>query len=137
MSIATATATTAAPIVSPITWFEIPTHDLERATRFYEAVLDTQLRRENFGGSPMAIFAAGENQPTGALVRDPFGSKPAAAGPVVYLSAGESVTAAVERARRAGGSVDGPVIELPKSIGYIAYVHDTEGNRVGLHSPAR
>ncbi|MBN3727975.1 VOC family protein [Burkholderia sp. Ac-20379] len=132
-----ASTTAAAPLTHrPITWFEIPTVDLDRATRFYEAMLDTRLRRENFGGSPMSVFD-GADATSGALVQDPHGSKPAKAGPVVYLGAGESVTGAIERARRAGGAVDGPVHELPRGIGYIAYVFDTEGNRVGLHASAR
>lgn len=138
MTTATATPTTAAAPLTrhPITWFEIPTVDLDRATRFYESMLEIRLRRENFSGSPIAVFD-GEGATSGALVQDPHGSKPAKAGPVVYLGAGESVTAAIERARRAGGAVDGPVHELPRGIGYIAYVFDTEGNRVGLHASAR
>jgi predicted enzyme related to lactoylglutathione lyase len=31
-----------------INWFEIPATDLDRAAKFYEAVFDTKLRRENF-----------------------------------------------------------------------------------------
>ncbi|KAF1054959.1 MAG: hypothetical protein GAK41_00488 [Burkholderia gladioli] len=102
MTTATPT-TTAAPLTRhPITWFEIPTVDLDRATRFYESMLEIRLRRENFSGSPIAVFY-GEGATSGALVQDPHGSKPAKAGPVVYLGAGESVTATIERARRAGG----------------------------------
>ncbi len=37
-------------------------------------------------------------------------------------------------APRAGGIVQGAVIELPNNYGYIGYLIDTEGNRVGLHS---
>ncbi|NIF70082.1 MULTISPECIES: VOC family protein [unclassified Burkholderia] len=120
-----------------ISWFEIPTHDLDRATRFYETLLDKRLKRENFGGSLLAIFEHDDGQTGGALVQDPLGSKPAAAGPVLYLDAGESAQAALERARRAGGIVEGAVIELPREIGYIAYVLDTEGNRIGLHARGR
>ncbi|MEK6348863.1 MAG: VOC family protein [Burkholderia sp.] len=139
MTTATATpaSTTATSLTHrAITWFEIPTVDLDRATRFYEAMLEIRLRRENFGGSPLAVFD-GAGATSGALVQDPHGSKPARAGAVVYLGAGDSVTGALERARRAGGAVDGPVHELPHGIGYIAYVFDTEGNRVGLHASAR
>lgn len=138
MTTTTATPTTAAASLThrPITWFEIPTVDLDRATHFYETMLDIRLRRQNFGGSPVAVFD-GAGATNGALVQNPHGSKPAKAGSVVYLGAGESVTDAIERAKRVGGAVDGPVIELPNGIGYIAYVCDTEGNRVGLHASAR
>ena len=33
-----------------IDWFEIPVSDMLRAQAFYEAVLQTTLHRENFGG---------------------------------------------------------------------------------------
>jgi predicted enzyme related to lactoylglutathione lyase len=39
-----------------ITWFEIRVTDIERAQRFYEAVLGRALRRESFGGGEIAIF---------------------------------------------------------------------------------
>ncbi|WLE58100.1 VOC family protein [Burkholderia plantarii] len=137
MTSTTTTPTAAAP--RTLAWFSIPVIDLDRATRFYESMLDTTLRREISGGVPMAIFSAanGASSSDGGLVQDPHGSRPAAAGALIYLSAGTSVTAALERARRAGGAVDGPVIELPREIGYVGFVHDTEGNRVGLHAPGR
>ncbi|MEX3582961.1 MAG: VOC family protein [Burkholderia sp.] len=124
--------------IDRLRWFEIPTHDLERATRFYKTLLDKSLKCENFGSSPLALSEHDDGQTGGALVQDPHGSKPAAAGPVLDLDAGESAQAALERARRAGGIIEGVVvIELPREIGYIAYVLDTEGNHIGLHARGR
>src|SRR5256885_15058205 len=54
---------------SALTWFEIFVHDLDRATRFYEQVLDEKLRRQDFMGTPNAIFPHDEAAPGGALVR--------------------------------------------------------------------
>ena len=39
-----------------IAWFQIPAHDFERATRFYEAALDVSLQRAVSGGVPMSLF---------------------------------------------------------------------------------
>ena len=43
-----------------ITWFEIPTTQLDRAQAFYEAVLGQPMRRENMGPSEGAVFAYGK-----------------------------------------------------------------------------
>ena len=39
-------------------WFEIPVTDMGRAKAFYNAVLQTELRDDNTGPNPMAIFPA-------------------------------------------------------------------------------
>ncbi|HDR8909037.1 TPA: VOC family protein [Burkholderia multivorans] len=141
MTSATATATapantaaTAAPDRA-IAWFDIPSLDFDRAIRFYEAVLQTTLHREVIGGVPMAIFDHEASSTGGSIVFDPQQLKPSANGVLVYLNAGESVVAALDRAKRAGGVVQGSVVELPNNYGYIGYLIDTEGNRVGLHAP--
>src|SRR5438445_12798207 len=40
-------------------WFEIPANRLDRAQKFYETILDVQLKRENMGGGEMAVFPYG------------------------------------------------------------------------------
>ncbi|KVE39823.1 VOC family protein [Burkholderia sp. TSV86] len=117
-----------------IAWFDIPSLDFERAIRFYEAMLDTALQRDVIGGVPTAVFVHPEAATGGALVYDPQRLKPGEHGVAVYLNANGPVTAALERAKRAGGIVQGSVIELPNNYGYIGYLIDTEGNRIGLHS---
>ena len=51
-------------------WFEIPTIDLDRAQRCYETLFDQPLRREDFGGMPMAVFPHEKPGSSGALVFD-------------------------------------------------------------------
>lgn len=48
--------TTASPQQNVAVWFEIPAADFDRAVGFYEKVFDTQLRREKWGPSDMAVF---------------------------------------------------------------------------------
>ena len=67
-------------------WFEIPTDDLDRAQRFYESVLDLSLRRENFGGTHIAVFPyGGKPHASGALVAMDD-CLPSVQGSIVYLS---------------------------------------------------
>ncbi|MGD0528310.1 MAG: VOC family protein [Polyangiaceae bacterium] len=114
-----------------INWFEIPAKDLDRAARFYEAVLGTTLRRERSPGTEMAVFPHGErHEPGGALVKR--GAKPSASGTLVYLDARGDLDAAIARVEKAGGRVAVPRTDLGKD-GAFAVVVDTEGNAVGLH----
>jgi predicted enzyme related to lactoylglutathione lyase len=117
-----------------ISWFEIPSTDFERAVRFYETVLATELRRENVGDQPIGIFQYAEPATGGCVIHGPT-AKPSADGVVVYLNAQPNVDAVLALVEKAGGKVQGPVVELPQDIGYIGFFTDTEGNRIGLHSP--
>ena len=40
----------------PLAWFEIPATDLERAVRFYEALLAVTMETGTMGPSRMAVF---------------------------------------------------------------------------------
>lgn len=115
-----------------INWFEIPVVDLPRATAFYEKVLATALRTEDFGGTPMTILAA--EGVAGALVSVP-GRKPSADGALLYLDTAGALDAVLGRIEKAGGKV-----VLPRTAigvqGFIAVMQDTEGNQVGLHQEA-
>jgi predicted enzyme related to lactoylglutathione lyase len=113
-------------------WFEIPARDMDRAVRFYEAVLDTALVRETTGPMEMAVFPHQKPGATGAVVRA-AGYEPTETGSIVYLHL-DDVRPALERAPGAGGAVLLPRTALPDEIGFFAQIRDSEGNRVGLFS---
>ena len=116
-----------------INWFEIPVADFARAVRFYEAVFQTVLRREDMANMRMAVFPYSEPNPGGALVEFEH-YKPSADGTIVYLQA-LGLGVMLERVNAAGGKcIFGPQV-LPDDIGTIALFLDSEGNRVGLHEP--
>jgi predicted enzyme related to lactoylglutathione lyase len=116
-----------------IHWFEIFVSDLDRAVRFYQAVLDIELRRHTEDGRPMAIFASAVKEGVGgALVQQP-GRGPTEAGVLVYLDADGKLDASLARVERAGGQVVMPKTDIG-APGFIALLHDSEGNTVGLHS---
>ncbi len=118
-----------------ITWFEIPTRDIDAAARFYEAVLGRPLRREAMLDAQLAVFPSAEGGATGCLQQAPDAPAPGSAT-LVYLDVGPSLDAALERAQAAGGRVVKPRTALPPGMGVFAHVTDPEGNRVGLHAPA-
>jgi predicted enzyme related to lactoylglutathione lyase len=117
-------------------WFEIHVADLPRAKKFYEAVFKRPM--ENMAMAPgsemqMCMFSmnpAGTGA-AGALVKSPK-MKPGSGGTLVYFSCDDCAVEAV-RAVSSGGKL----CEAKKSIGehgFIAFVQDTEGNTIGLHS---
>jgi predicted enzyme related to lactoylglutathione lyase len=114
-----------------ITWFEIPTADLDRAIRFYETVLGVTLEPEVFGGIRMAFFAHTPNAAGGALVQDARRA-PSADGVMVYLDAHRDLDACLLRVGKAGGAVVTQKVDIGDP-GFIAIIRDTEGNAVGLH----
>jgi predicted enzyme related to lactoylglutathione lyase len=115
-------------------WFEISTADLDRAVRFYEAILEVKLAREQMGGNSMAVFPyGGKPNTSGALIRVKD-SEPSAQGCVVYLSV-DDLQPVLERAIALGGDSIVPRTALPGDMGFFAQFIDSEGNRVGLWSP--
>jgi predicted enzyme related to lactoylglutathione lyase len=117
-----------------INWFEIPVRDLDRAVTFYEQILGEKLRREDFGGRPMAIFPYEEGPGVGgALITDP-NRKPSADGVLPYLNTTGRLDAALAAVPKARGEIILPKTDIG-GPGYIAVIRDTEGNLIGLHEP--
>ena len=121
-----------------ISWFEIPTLQLDRAQAFYEAVLGRPMRRETMGPSQGAVFAYDREQggSGGALLMGPSAPRPGATGTLVYLDATPSLDAALARALEQGGCIALPRQALPPGMGFFAHITDLDGNRVGLHAVA-
>jgi hypothetical protein len=116
-----------------INWFELPVVDLKRATAFYEQVLATSLKTENFQGTPMAILKV--DGVSGALVKVP-NRKPSGEGTLIYFNVDGQLDAVLGRVEKAGGKQLGPVVHMGPQGSY-AVLQDTEGNQVGVHSSAR
>ncbi len=114
-------------------WFEIPTLDLERATRFYESVLGVKLQRESMGAMRMAIFPHAMPNNSGAVV-SAEGYRPATEGTVVYLNLAQDLAGPLARVEKAGGKVLLGKTALPGDQGFFAQFLDGDGNRVGFYS---
>jgi predicted enzyme related to lactoylglutathione lyase len=126
--------TTPSHIHHAINWFEIPVSDMDRGIAFYEKLLGITLRRENISGMDLAVFPADEaNGVKGALMGVDKVS-PSDNGVLLYLNAGHSLAAALDRLEAAGGKLVLPPVTLPEGMGRFAHVTDPEGQRIGLHA---
>lgn len=119
-----------------ISWFEIPTTNLDAAQAFYETVLQRPMRRESMGPSEGAVFAYDPQADGtgGALMMGPTAPQVASGGTLVYLDASPALDAALARAQAAGATVALGRTALPDGMGFFAHICDLDGNRVGLHA---
>ena len=119
-----------------ISWFEIPTTDLERATKFYETILGVTLTPMDMPNFQMRLFPVLDNMTGiyGALTYAPDFYQPQANGTLVYLNGNPDVQLVLDKIPAAGGTIVVPKTQISPEIGYMAVFMDTEGNRVALHS---
>jgi predicted enzyme related to lactoylglutathione lyase len=117
-----------------VNWFEIPSADLDRATKFYESVLGVKLAREAMGPMQFSVFPAEPKQPTGCLMAAPD-YRPSAQGATIYLNLADNLDQPLAKVEKAGGKVLKGKTALPEGMGFYAQFLDSEGNRVGFYSP--
>jgi predicted enzyme related to lactoylglutathione lyase len=120
-----------------ISWFEIPSTDLDRATRFYESIFGVTLMPMDLAQIKMRMFPIDnpESGIGGAVVYAEGFYKPSPTdGPLIYLNGNPDVQHILDRVEAAGGSIAVPKTEISPEYGYMAVFIDTEGNRIGLHS---
>ena len=118
-------------------WFEIPTSNMNRAIKFYEAVFDYKLQLEKMGDLDMAWFPFNMEAygSAGSLVYMPDFYKPSADGALVYLTANSGdLTKELSRVEQAGGKVLMKKKQISEEHGYMGIFLDSEGNRVAMHS---
>jgi len=124
---------TVAVKMNPVSWFEIPVRDLKRARKFYEKVLDRELKLESMDQYEMAFFPMESGAPgaAGTLIKGETYS-PSSAGTVVYFTV-DDIDETLRRITANGGKTVLPKKSIGK-YGFIAHFEDTEGNRLALHS---
>ncbi|RXK60969.1 VOC family protein [Lacibacter luteus] len=121
-----------------ISWFEIPTTDIDRAQKFYEAVFQIQMQALEFQGFKMRMFPIDDPMKGigGTLVQESSGFyKPSLTdGPMIYLNGNPDVQIFLDRVEAAGGKILVPKTVISDEYGDMAVIADTEGNRIALHN---
>ena len=121
-----------------ISWFEIPTEDLDRAQKFYEAIFEIQMFPMEFPGFQMRLFPISDPATGigGALVKTSpgFYIPSESHGPLLYLNANPDVDIVLSRVENAGGKVTIPRTLISEEHGYMGVFIDSEGNRIAVHS---
>jgi predicted enzyme related to lactoylglutathione lyase len=117
-----------------LNWFEIPALEIARAQKFYETIFGITMEPMEMDGSKMAFFPmeGGSGKANGSLVQSDM-HKPSMDGSIVYLNANPNMNPVIAKVEGAGGKVVMPKMAIGEH-GNIAFIIDTEGNKVGIHS---
>lgn len=120
-------------------WTDIPVIDLDRAVKFYSAVLGEEVSKMSEQGFEYGLLPHEEQNASGCLCvgSDSARSenKPSQNGPLVYLS----VEGRLDDAVKAVKANAGKILQERHQIGphgFRAVIVDSEGNRIALHSSA-
>jgi uncharacterized protein len=120
-----------------ISWFEIPSTDLDRATKFYETIFQVSLFPMDMAQIRMRMFPI-DDPATGiggaVVFAEGFYQPSNTHGPLIYLNANPDVQIVLDRVEAAGGKILVPKTEISPEYGHMGIFQDTEGNRIGLHS---
>jgi predicted enzyme related to lactoylglutathione lyase len=115
-----------------IVWCDIPVLDLDRAAKFYSAVLGQAVLKHDFPGMTVGILPHNEGE-VGACLLPSVNEKPSANGVMIYLNANGRLDEAIAAVSANGGEVMQPKHSIGP-FGFRAVVIDSEGNRIALHS---
>ena len=120
-----------------VSWFEIPTQDIDRATKFYETIFKVSLIPLDVQQLKMRMFPL--ESPMGGVggalcYNQEFYRPSATDGPLIYLNGNPDVQNILDRIEAAGGKIVVPKTQISPEYGYMAVFIDSEGNRVALHS---
>jgi len=119
-------------MANQIVWCDIPVKDLDRAIRFYSAVLGAPVKKEKFPGATIGILPHQDGEAGGCLCKNE-GDEPSTKGPLIYLNANGRLDQAIAAVESNGGKVFQPKHPIGP-YGSRAVILDSEGNRVALHS---
>jgi uncharacterized protein len=119
-------------MANQVVWIDIPCLDLNRAIRFYSAVLGAPVNKQEYPGMSIALLPGKDQEVSGCLYTSDK-DKPGDHGVLVYLNAQGRLDEAVAAVATNGGKVLQPKHQIGPH-GFRAVVVDSEGNRLALHS---
>ncbi len=114
--------------------FEIPSIEFSRAIAFYEGILKISITPIDMDETQMGLFPF-EGQPvSGAIINGP-GYTPSESGILIYLNGGDDLQDLLDDVVSHGGKITLPKTLIDEENGYFATFLDSEGNKLGVHSP--
>jgi predicted enzyme related to lactoylglutathione lyase len=118
-------------MANQIVWCDIPVKDLDRAIKFYSAVLGQTVSKETVGEMTFGLLPDAYSGVSGCLVLGD--AQPSTNGPLIYLNCEGRLDAAIAIVEKNGGKILKPKHQIGPH-GFRAVVLDSEGNRIALHS---
>jgi len=119
---------------SYIAIFEIPATDMERAINFYQAVMDVSIDHVSMPEMEIGVLPY-EDQAVAGVIMKGEGCEPSSGGVTIYLNAGDDLQVMLDRVEANNGQILMPKTPHADEMGFFALFLDSEGNKIGLHSP--
>jgi len=119
---------------SYISIFEIPATEISRAIDFYQTILEIKIEKMEMPEMQMGILPYEEQMVTGVIIQAE-GYKPSADGVTIYLNGGDNLQVILDKVEKNGGKILTPKTLHADESGYFTIFLDSEGNKIGLHSP--
>ncbi|GAA3521403.1 hypothetical protein GCM10022393_39720 [Aquimarina addita] len=117
-----------------ISIFEIPATDISRAIKFYKEILGVEIEKLDFPEMEMGLFPYQNQIVTGVIIKGE-GYEPSASGVTIYLNGGDNLQTILDKVEGNGGKIIIHKTLHADESGFFAIFHDSEGNKIGLHSP--
>ncbi len=119
-----------------VVWADIPVLDMERARGFYAHLLGSPIEYMPGTEEVALLMSPGTGGPMDVSADLAVGqSIPSTThGTIIYLSSMGDIDGMMARAVEAGGSILAEK-EFMDKVGWIGFIQDTEGNRIGIHQP--
>ena len=112
-------------------WFDIPVTDLERAAKFYEAVLDVGVHVDTYEDCSFGVLEHKDGN--GGCLIPQEGEIASEGGILIYMNVNGRIHDAIEKVTANGGTVVEPIHAIGPH-GFRAIILDSEGGRMALHS---
>jgi predicted enzyme related to lactoylglutathione lyase len=119
-------------MANQIVWCDVPVLDLDRAVKFYSAVLGREVKKHDFPGMTVGLLPHNDGEVGGCLFSSAE-EKPSEKGIMIYLNANGRLDDAIAAVTPNGGKIVQPKHPIGP-FGFRAIIIDSEGNRVALHS---
>ena len=117
-----------------ISIFEIPATDINRAVEFYQSILDIKIDIIDMQGMQMGILPS-EGHAVSGVITQGEGYEPSPNGVIIYLNGGDNLETILNKVEKSGGQVVVPKSLIDEENGYFGMFMDSEGNKIGVHSP--
>ncbi|WP_205728971.1 VOC family protein [Flagellimonas onchidii] len=119
---------------SYVSIFEIPASDISRAIKFYETILAIDIEKMEFPEVEMGLLPMEDQMVVGVIMKGE-GYTPSPDGVTVYLNGGNDLKVILDKVESSGGKILIPKTPHADEVGFFAIFIDSEGNKIGLHSP--
>ncbi len=117
-----------------LVWADVPVLDIQRASAFYSKMLGVEVTAMP-GQSDIGLIPSDNGISVDLALN--AGTRPSSdSGPTIYFTSQGDIDGMLQRVVDAGGRILAEKQFMGPMIGWIAFVLDTEGNRIGIQQPA-